>query len=267
MQQVISKDGTPIAYDRYGSSGPALIFVHGATEHRAVSQTMTRLAELLASDFTVYHYDRRGRGDSGDTTPYAIEREIEDIDALVQAAGGSAYAMGMSSGAVLTLRAAAHGIGFRKIALYEPPLILDDSRPPLPADYVQQLDVMTHSGRGGDAVALFMTAAVGMPEEYVTPMRSEPFWAGLEAIAHTIAYDGRIMGNLMSGDPSVLKPFATVSVPTLVIGGTGSPSFMQEGAQALATTLPNGDHRSLADQTHDVDPTVLAPVLKEYFSS
>ncbi len=265
MQKVISQDGTSIAYDRYGS-GPALIFVHGATEHRAVSQTMTKLAELLAPDFTVYHYDRRGRGDSGDTPPYAIEREIEDIDALIQVAGGSAYALGMSSGAVLTLRAAAHGIGLRKIALYEPPLILDDSRPPLPADYVAQLNSMVQSGRRGDAVALFMTAAVGMPAEYVAPMRGEPFWPGIEAIAHTIAYDGAIMGNLMSGDPSVVGQWTTMQVPTLVIGGTGSPAFMQESAQALANALPNGQYEALADQTHDVDPTVLAPVIKQYFA-
>lgn len=265
MQQVISKDGTPIVYDRYGS-GPAIIFVHGATEHRAVAHTMTQLAQLLAEDFTVYQYDRRGRGDSGDTTPYAIEREIEDIDALVQEAGGSAFALGMSSGSLLTLRAAAHGIALTKIALYEPPILLDKSRPPLPADYVSQLKSMALSGRGGDAVALFITAGVGMPEEFVQGMRTQPFWPGLEAIAHTLVYDGLIIGNMMDGDPEALKQWATMTVPTLLIGGTGSPEHMLSGGQALAQTLPNAEYRLLPDQTHDVEPTAIAPVVKQYFS-
>ncbi|MEO8425181.1 MAG: alpha/beta hydrolase, partial [Actinomycetota bacterium] len=156
MNTVTSKDGTTIAFDRYGE-GPAIVPVGGAFQHRAIDPSTAHLAELLAPQFTVYHYDRRGRGGSGDTAPYAVEREIEDIDALIQEAGGSAFAFGMSSGAVLALEAAAHGLAITKLALYEPPFFVDDSRPPLPADYLERLTDLLANDRRGDAVELFMT--------------------------------------------------------------------------------------------------------------
>jgi pimeloyl-ACP methyl ester carboxylesterase len=259
-QTTTSRDGTIIAFDRSGH-GPAVILVAGATAERTGNAP---LAELLAERFTVYNYDRRGRGDSSDTTPYAIEREVEDISALVDEAGGSAHIYGISSGAVLALEAARRLPSLTKVAMYEPPFIVDDSRPPLPDDYVQQLDTMTAEGRPGDAVALFMTAAAGVPADYVDGMRTQPFWPALEAIAHTIAYDGRIMGRTMSGGPLPAE-WATIATPTLVVDGGNNPTF-HAGAQALAELLPNAEHRTLGGQDHNVEPQALAPVLAAYLA-
>ena len=137
METIVSKDGTTLAFDRSGQSAP-VILVGGALQHRAIDPRTDQLAALLASHFTVFHYDRRGRGESGDTAPYAVEREVEDLDALIQAAGGSACVFGMSSGGVLALQAARR-LAVAKLAMYEPPLIVDDSRPPVPADYLPRL--------------------------------------------------------------------------------------------------------------------------------
>lgn len=200
MKKATSRDGTPIAFDQLGK-GPVLILVSGATGVRSHPIFM-QLAELLSKHFTVLNYDRRGRGDSGDTVPYAVEREVEDIEALIDGAGGSAFVYGISSGAVLALEAASRlPSKVKKLALYEPPFILDDSRPPLPRDYVAQLNVAIAAGKRGEAVEIFMTQAVGIPEDYLAPMREDPSWAETEAVAHTIAYDGIIMGDTMSGRP------------------------------------------------------------------
>jgi pimeloyl-ACP methyl ester carboxylesterase len=156
--------------------------------------------------FTVYTYDRRGRGDSGDTAPYAVQREIEDLEAMIEAAGGSAFVFGHSSGAVLALRAAGQlGDKIKKLALYEPPFILDDSRPPIPTDYVQHLRNLIAAGRPEDALAYFMTVAVGIPAEYIDGMKGAPFWASSVAVAHTISYDGEIMGGDHVWQPSRLR--------------------------------------------------------------
>ena len=196
-----------------------MILVGGAIQHRAIDPSTARLAELLSSAFTVVHYDRRGRGDSGDTAPYAVEREIDDIDALIQDAGGSASLFGMSSGAVLGLDAAESGLAVAKLALYEPPFMVDDSRPPVPEDYRERLTAMLSEGRRGDAVELFMTEAVGVPAEAVSSMRGAPFWPGLESVAHTLPYDDAIMGDLTSGKPLPAARWAGVTIPTLVIDG------------------------------------------------
>jgi pimeloyl-ACP methyl ester carboxylesterase len=168
VSSVTSRDGTTIAFDRT-RSGPPIVLVGGAIQHRAIDPRTAELADRLAQGFTVVHYDRRGRGDSGDTMPYAVEREVEDIEALIEEAGGSASLFGMSSGAVLTLEAAAHGLPIPRLALYEPPFVVDDTRPPVPEDYVDQLARMVAEGRRGDAVAFFLTAGVGMPAETVAP--------------------------------------------------------------------------------------------------
>jgi pimeloyl-ACP methyl ester carboxylesterase len=265
MSKVVSRDGTAIAYDRTGD-GPALILVDGATAYRAINPAAAEIASLLAPHFTVYAYDRRGRGESGDTPPYEVVREVEDLAALIAEAGGSAFVCGGSSGAVLGLHAAAHGVPITKLAMYEPPFIVDDSRPPLPADYVARLNELVSAGRRGDAVELFMTAAVGMPAEFVTPMRAEPFWAAVEQVAHTIAYDGTIMGETMSGTPAPLRQFASVTVPTLVIDGGASDAFMHNGADALAEVLPHAERRTLEGQDHAVAGAVLAPVLRDFLS-
>jgi pimeloyl-ACP methyl ester carboxylesterase len=264
MNSVTSKDGTTIAFDRSGE-GPAIILVGGALQHRAIDPSTARLAELLAPPFTVYHYYRRGRGDSGDTAPYAVEREVEDIDALLQEAGGSAFVFGMSSGAVLALEAADRGLAITKLALYEPPFIVDDSRPRLPEDYRERLAELLAKGRRGDAVELFMTEAVGVSAETVAPMRGAPFWSAFEAVAHTLLYDDAIMGDTTSGAPLPAGRGA-VNIPTLVVDGGASPAWARNAVAALEDVLPDAQRRTLEGQTHQVDPEMLAPVLGEFFS-
>jgi pimeloyl-ACP methyl ester carboxylesterase len=268
MRKVISKDGTPIAFDQSGQ-GPAIILVAGATATRLAEAS---LATALAPNFTVFAYDRRGRGESGDTAPYAVEREVEDIEALINEAGGSAFVFGHSSGAVLALEAARLLPGkIEKLAIYEPPFIIDDSRPPAPQDYVLHLIELVSAGRRGEAVEYFMTEAVGTPAEMVAQMRQSPMWPQIEAVAHTIPYDGAIMGDTMSGNPSALRKWASVTVPTLVMDGTvflgrgESHAFLRHGAQELATILPDAQHRTLEGQDHGPADDVLVPVLKEFF--
>jgi pimeloyl-ACP methyl ester carboxylesterase len=256
METVTSRDGTPIAFDRLGE-GPPVVLVTGGSVDR---MSNVPLAQELASDFTVLNYDRRGRGPSGDTMPYAIEREIEDIEAVIGAAGGSTNLYGTSSGAALALQATAAGLPVTKLALWEPPYILDeDARPP--KDQVEQYETMVAEGRRGDAAEYFMTKVVGMPPEFAAQARNEPWWPNQEALAHTLAYDARIMG-----DYSVpTDQAASVKVPTIVIAGGADMPFMRETAQALADALPDGQVRFLDGQGHNVDPTVLAPALKEFF--
>ncbi len=264
MQRVRSKDGTAIAFDRSGK-GPTVILIGGALQYRAIDPRTAQLAALLAPHFTVFHYDRRGRGDSEDTPPYATEREIEDLETLVAEGGGAAFVFGMSSGAVLALDTAAHGLAIAKLALYEPPFVVDSSRPPLPDNYVTHLNELVSSGQRGDAVEYFMTKAADVPEEFVAPMRNEPFWQAFEVVAHTLAYDGAFMADTVRGQPLPTKRWATVKLPTLIMDGGASPAWIHSGAQALADILPNAQRRTLADQTHDVAPEILAPVLEEFF--
>jgi pimeloyl-ACP methyl ester carboxylesterase len=262
MRTVISKDSTPIAFDKSGH-GPAIILVAGATATRLAEAS---LAASLAAQFTVFAYDRRGRGGSGDTALYAVEREVEDIDALITEAGGSAFVFGHSSGAVLALEAARLlGGRIEKLAIYEPPFIIDDSRPPVPQDYVPHLNRLIAEGRRSEAVEYFMTDAMLVPAEMVAQMRNTPMWPQIEAVAHTIPYDGTIMGDTMSGNPSTLRKWASVTVPTLVMVGGASPTFFHHGAQALVDILPNAKSRVLAGQDHGPADEVLTPVLVEYF--
>ena len=262
MRTVISKDSTPIAFDQSGH-GPAIILVAGATATRLAEAS---LAASLAAQFTVFAYDRRGRGGSGDTALYAVEREVEDIDALITEAGGSAFVFGHSSGAVLALEAARLlGGRIEKLAIYEPPFIIDDSRPPVPQDYVSHLNELIAAGRRSEAVEYFMTDAMLVPAQMVAQMRNTPMWPQIEAVAHTIPYDGTIMGDTMSGNPSTLRKWASVTVPTLVMVGGASPTFFHHGAQALVDILPNAKSRVLAGQDHGPADEVLTPVLVEYF--
>lgn len=258
MKQVISQDGTSIAYDQVGR-GPALILVGGTLGDRSQNAP---LAALLAKHFTVFNYDRRAHGESGDTAPYAVEREIEDLEALIVEAGGSAFVYGTSGCAVLALYAAAHGLApkIKRLALWEPPFIVDDSRPPVPQDYKKQLTEMLSAGRRGDMVELFMTKAVGLPVEFVAPMRQAPWWSSQEALAHTLIYDATLMGDYSLPTERVVG----VTVPTLVIDGWETP-WMSHAAQALADTLPNAQRRTLSGQPHNVEASALAPVLEEFF--
>jgi len=266
MQTVISADGTTIAYNRFGS-GPALIHVLGATATRA----MTMPADDAEADtgFTTYIYDRRGRGDSDDrahTSTNAIEREIDDLEAVIDVAGGSVFVFGHSSGAVLALRAAAKlGNKIKKLALYEPPFIIDDSRPPLPADYVAHLRKLIADGEREGALMYFMTVAVGIPPEYIDGMKESPFWQSSVAVAHTISYDGEIMGETMYGDPVTLEQFARITTPTLVMVGSESPPYQQNAVTTLAKIMPNAQYRSMARQDHGIAPEVLNPALVDFF--
>jgi len=265
VERITSKDGTTIAFDRTGKGTP-LVLVGGAFQHRAIDQRTTEMAELLSRRFAVIHYDRRGRGDSGDTAPYAKEREVEDLGAIIEEAGGSAFVFAMSSGGALALDAASHGLDITKLALYEPPFIVEDSRPPLPEDYVTRLEQLVSAGRRGDAVEYFMTQAAGMPAEVVAPMREAPFWPSFEAVAHTLAYDGAFVHDVSRGSPLPLARWGSVSAPTLIVDGGASPEYMHNGAQALADLLPDARRRTLEGQAHDADPAVLAPVLEGFFA-
>jgi pimeloyl-ACP methyl ester carboxylesterase len=214
----------------------------------------------------VFNYDRRGRGESGDTAPYAVEREVDDLDALIGEAGGSAFVFGNSSGAALALEAATRGSAITKLALYEAPFIVDDSRPPVPDDYVSQLDALVAAGRHGDAVAYTLTTGIAVPAAVVASMREQPFWPAFEAVAHTLAYDGRVMGDTQRGNPARLARWTSITVPTLVIDGGQTP-WMSRGADALAAVLPQARRRTLHDQPHGVAPEVIAPVLEEFFAT
>jgi alpha-beta hydrolase superfamily lysophospholipase len=218
MEIVTSSDGTTIAFDRLGD-GPPVILVCGASTDRMANAP---LAALLAEHFTAFNYDRRGRGDSGDTPPYAVEREVEDIDALINEAGGSAFVYGTSSGGALALEAAACGLAITKLALWEPPFVLDESRRP-PADLVERYNEMIAAGRRGEAVEYFMTQVVGLPPEFVAYARNAPFWEAQEALAHTLAYDATVMG-----DGSLPTEWVSaVTAPTLVIAGGASFPYMR----------------------------------------
>ena len=262
MKQVMSKDGTAIAFDRSGK-GPAIILVGGAFQHRAIDPKTAQLAAFLAQHFTVFHYDRRGRGDSSDTQPYAVEREVEDLDALIKEAGGSAFVFGMSSGAALAIEAAARGLVITKLAFYEPPFNSGDATGRQASEnYTRQLTALLTEGRRGDAVALAMTTW-GAPAEAIAGMRQTPVWSLFESVAPTLAYDNAIMG-----DGSIpAERLASIRVPTLVIDGGASPAFMHNAAQVVAHALPNAKLRTLEGQTHDVAPEVLAPVLEKFFAA
>ncbi len=255
VSSVRSKDGTVIAFDRSGS-GPALVLVGGAFQFRAFDQRTQQLASILSARFDVYHYDRRGRGESTDTLPYAVEREVEDLDAIIAAAGGNAYVFGMSSGAVLALRAAASGLAIRKLALYEPPF-----NNPAMDSYTKELTSLLAEGRRGDAAALAMKT-FGAPPEAVAGARQSPAWPLFESVAPTLAYDNAVMGG--SGVPK--KLLASISIPALVMDGGASPAFMREAARETAAALPQGRSRTFEGQTHAVAPEVLAPALVEFFA-
>ncbi len=261
MDTTVSADGTSIAFDRTGE-GPPLVLVGGALSDRRAAGP---LAALLAGAFTVIGYDRRGRGGSGDTPPYAVEREVEDIGALIEALGGPAFVFGHSSGAVLALEATARGVGVSRLALYEPPFIVDDSRPPLPEDYLARLEELLAAGERGEAVAHFMRVGPGVPEEMLEGMRGSQMWAQMEALAHTLPYDGRVMGDTMLGRPLPAGRWSSVTVPTVVMAGGASPEWQRNAARALADALPDATYRTLEGQTHGFDPGPMAEELRASF--
>jgi pimeloyl-ACP methyl ester carboxylesterase len=245
---VTSKDGTVLAVDRTGA-GPAVVCVGGALNDRH----STGWVAARLTGFTAYSYDRRGRGDSGDTPPYAVEREIEDLAAVIEEAGGAAMVYGMSSGAVLALRAAAAGVPITRLALYEPPPAIAAG-----SDYTARLAAAIDAGRPGDALELFMTCVVGIPPEAVTGIRQSPMWPAMEALAPSLRYDDAVMSDI--------PPVSAVTIPVTVLTGGASPALLREAGQALAAALPNAEVQELPNQTHDVDPAALATALIEVFT-
>jgi pimeloyl-ACP methyl ester carboxylesterase len=263
MNSVISKDGTHIAYDKLGE-GPPVVLVGGAFNTRTFGPN-GGLVPLLAERFTVINYDRRGRGDSTDTSPYAVEREIEDLEALIEAVGGSAHVFGISSGAALALEAANRGLAIDKLALYEAPFIVDDSRAPVPDDYLPKLQGMVAADRRSDAIRLFMRQGVGVPAVFVAMMRIMPAWSKLKAVAPTIIYDAAIVNDYRKGEPLPSDRWTSVTMPTLVAAGGKSPEWMRNAMRELADVL-HAEHRTLEGQTHIVKPEALAPVLTQFFA-
>jgi pimeloyl-ACP methyl ester carboxylesterase len=259
--RVISADGTAIAFDRSGM-GPVIILVHGAFTTRA-HPILSDVAAALAPWFTVVNYDRRGRGDSGDTQPYAVERELEDLTALLEMADGPAMVFGGSSGAGLALHAASRNPAISKLAVWEPPYHVDDSAPRLPPDFAARLDALVSNGRRGAAVELFMTEAAQATPEAVAAMRLQPSWSQAEAVAHTLAYEAAVMG---PGNALPTGRLAAITQPTLVLTGGNSPAWLTNAGQAVARTIPAAAHHVLKGQTHGVSPEALAPELLGFFA-
>jgi pimeloyl-ACP methyl ester carboxylesterase len=257
MESIDSADGTPIAYQRSGR-GPALVLVVGAFCDRT---TTASLASLLARHFTVHEYDRRGRGDSGSGGEYAVEREVEDLAAVVEAAGGSAFAFGHSSGAVLALEAAARGVPITRLALYEPPY----TAAPGSAGDDTLLDAVRARLTAGDpdgAAEAFMAGA-GAPPEQIAEARRSPWWPRMRALAPTLVHDLV----LCNGGVVPRERLATVAVPTLAISGGDSPPWAARACAEVAAALPDARTRVLEGQTHGAADDVLAPALVEWFLS
>jgi pimeloyl-ACP methyl ester carboxylesterase len=262
MATVLSPDGTRIAFTRRGR-GPAIVLVDGALCHRGVGPS-EELAGLLADRFTVYTYDRRGRGESGDTPPYDVRREIEDLEALVNEAGGSVALYGISSGAALILEAANRLTATTAVVLFEPPFVVNDIRP-LPGDLWPGIDAAIAAGERTRALRLFLRG-IGVPAFVTAIMRWLPAWRRLEASAHTLPYDGAIVKEYQRGHP-LPRGHWSVKAPTLVLVGGKSPEWMHNAARSLAAILPAATLRVLAGQSHDVKPGVHAPVVTHFVSA
>jgi pimeloyl-ACP methyl ester carboxylesterase len=242
--------------------------VDGAFVYRSEIDPWTpEFANRLADKgFTAYTFERRGRGNSGDSGSYTKQREVEDIAAIIDEAGGSACVIGLSSGGVLSLDAAAAGLPIAKLAVYEPPFIVDDTHPPRPADYVAEAKRLLAEGTPGDAVAYALTKTVFLPEEMVEGMKESPIWPAMEAVGRSVPYDGEIMDGLMSGNPLPTDRWSSSTVPTLVLYGADSEQWMHNGAKALNEVLPTAvDLQELEGQSHDIDATVLASVVAKFF--
>jgi pimeloyl-ACP methyl ester carboxylesterase len=254
LPRVMSKDGTPIAYDRQGA-GPPVILVGGGLDDGSENAP---LATELADRFTVYNYARRGRGESGDTKPYAVKRELEDIEALISQAGGSAHVYGVSSGGMFALEAAAAGLAIPRLAVYDVPYDMAAEASQRNQEYRKQLQAVLAQGRRGDAVELFMRLA-GSSDENIAGARSSPYWPGLEALAHTLAYDAACYG------PPPVDRLATVTQPTLVLTG-GDAEFFELAAEAITAAIPSPERVVLEGQGHVADPKAVATVLERFLN-
>ena len=268
MPTVTSKDGTKIAFEKVGS-GPAVILVNGAMSYRrAFDTTLEDLAELLGEHFTAYDYDRRGRGESTDNTDaksFTKEREIEDIQALVEDAGGEAMLVGFSSGGAVALETTAVTPGVTKAFVYEVPFIVDDSRQPLD-DYEVYTTKLVAEGQIDELIEYFITVVAGIPAEFVGGIKQDKaMWERMRAIAPTIPHDAAFMSELMKGKPLPAGYWSKVKVPVLVGDGGASPAWLHNAAEALAEALPDASRKTFEGQTHSVDPKVIAPAIIEFF--
>lgn len=257
-----STDGTEIAYEVTGS-GPALVLVDGALCQRAMGPSRG-LAKELADSFTVYAYDRRGRGESGPgSAPYAVAREIEDLVAVIQAAGGRAHVLGSSSGGALALEAAREGAPIDGVVVYEAPFIVDDTHAANDPQLPQRLQAMVDDGRRGDAVKTFLRL-VGVPGPFLALMRLMPAWKSMVGVAHTLPYDLSIVIEHEQGRPLPAGYYDKVAAETLVIAGGKSPEYMRNAQAAIAAAVPGGTVQTLAGQSHMIKPKVVAPVATRF---
>jgi pimeloyl-ACP methyl ester carboxylesterase len=263
MSFVTSRDGTRIAYETLGS-GPALILVDGALCYRA-SGPARPLAEQLKDRFTVYIYDRRGRGESGDTAPYSTEREVEDLQAIVAAAGGNALVYGISSGGALALETANRTPGITRVFVYEAPFIVDGSRTLAPG-YAEKMQRLIQSGQNGAALKHFMGTGVGLPGFMLFIMQFMPMWKNLKAIAPTLAYDTALTAPLQQSQPLSKSRWSGIAAPAMIVGGTKSDNWMRNAQKAIAAVLPNASHAELEGQNHMVKPEAIAPMITEFMT-
>lgn len=260
-----SKDGTKIAYSKTGDGKP-LVLVDGAFCHRKFGAN-EKLPQHLSDSFMVFSYDRRGRNESGNNLPYSPQKEYEDMQAVINEAGGNAYVYGISSGAALALEAANTGVKMEKLALYEAPYITDNSRSPLPENYLKTLIEFAEHGENGKAVKYFMRTGIGLPAFVVWMMQLMPAWKQMKQLAPTLPYDTEILGDTGSGKPFNKEKWSNVNMPTLVISGSKSEKWSQSSMQHLVTVLPNAKHLTLTGQSHIVSPKVLAQELRQFFNS
>ncbi|MBB5790094.1 alpha/beta fold hydrolase [Jiangella mangrovi] len=251
--QARSPDGTPIAVRRSGD-GPALVMVDPAGAFHGL-RPMAGAVPALARRFTVHTYDRRGRGDSGDAPDYAPEREVEDLAAVVELAGGDAYVYGFSSGCAVALRAAAAGLPVPRVALLEPPFQVDE---PDDVEFTAELRRLIERGERGAAVEFF-NRGVGVPDEFIAQLREHPAWPGLEAMAHTFLYDVAVTASMTS------DLLGSVKAPTLVLNSDGSDDYLRGAARDVASRLPAAEHREVPGDWHGVDDEALAALLGDWF--
>lgn len=263
MKTVSSADGTKIAYETSGS-GPALVLVDGALCHRNFGPSKA-LAKQLEPNFTVYRYDRRGRGESQDTASHSVEREVEDLAAVIKEAGGPVYLYGISSGAALALEAANSGLPITKLAVYEAPFALDETARTEPADYYPRLTELLAADRRGDAVRLFMQQ-VGAPGFMIAMMRVMPVWRQLKQVAHTLPYDRALLADAVSGTPLPADRYAAATMPALSMAGGKSDEWFRTTMKQVADRLPDAEYRTIDGQNHMLKAQAIAPVLKEFFS-
>lgn len=260
---VTSRDGTKIAYSKQGDGLP-LVLIDGAFCHRNFGANV-KLPRYLTNHFEVYTYDRRGRGKSENTLPYTVEREFEDLQAIIYKIGEPPYVYGISSGAALALEASKAGVGFKKLVVFEAPYITDNTRAPLPENYLTLIQMLISEKRYGETVKYFMTTGIGLPKLVIWMMQFMPIWKKMKQLAPTLEYDTLMLKDFGSGKPLKKEDWEKAHCSILVISGTKSEQWAQNSMKQLAEVLPIAEHRDLVGQSHLVNPKALAPHLINFF--